>query len=177
MSSREKKLLTLLLLAVLVVGVLLLYKRVYEPRYQQAKLKLTNAEQQIQNANAVSQSKDLVEAEQNWLSENEPAPESQQKAQSDLQNFCEQTTKRFGLEVKSETLLEAVTPLDNFYHRVRIDLLVSGKEKEFYNWLVTLDNPEIFQRVTSLRLNPNKSDNTLIEAKVVVDKWFTPTSN
>ena len=177
MSKREQNLLNLLLMALVIAGALLAYRKVYEPRLAKAKSQLANAEQKLQIAEATSKHKDLFIEEQEWLTNYQPEPVSQQSAQSKLQEYCSTVAKRNNLEIKSESLLPAYTPEGTFYHRAKIDLLVVGKEKSFYNWLTALDNPQIFQRITFLSLYPNKADDTLIEAKVVIEKWYIPASS
>ncbi len=177
MTQREKSLLSALLVIALLAGVLIIYRVVYQPRYTEATSRLASAQQQIQTAQVIRETQDLIADEQKWLAQHEPDAISQQDAQSQLQNLCESMAQRNGLEVKSQSLLPAVTPEGSFYHRARMDLLVMGTEKSFYNWIFSLDSPERFQRVTFLRLYPNKSDDTKLEAKVVVEKWFVPATN
>ncbi len=177
MSKREQTLLGLLLLTLVGVGVVFVYQSIYLPRYQAAQLKLTNAQQQVQTAKAVSETQELIHDEQTWLTTHEPEPISQQSAQSSLQKLCESMAVRNQLEIKSQTLLPAIATEGRIYHRSRMDLTISGKEQNFYNWISALDNPELFQRVTFLRLYPSKSDDTLIEAKVVIDKWYLPSES
>ncbi len=55
-----------------------------------------------------------------------------------------------------------------------MDMIVSGLEANFYRWLVSLDEPKGFRRVTSLTLYPLKEDDTKIEARVTIEKWFVP---
>ena len=177
MSKREQNLLTILLLTLVVVGFLFVYDRVYKPRYLKAEQKLSTAEQQIETAKVVAETQELIIEEQNWMSKYEPEPVSQQSAQGALQNFCDKEAKRYSMEVLSETLSPPVVTEGAFYHRTQIDLKVLGDEKSFYAWITSLDNPQLFQCVTYLELYPNKADDTKIEAKVVIDKWYVPNNS
>ena len=177
MSKREKNLLSALLLVLIVVGGFLLYNNLYLPRYQKAQRKLTIAEQQIATAEAVGKNEELFKEELDWIERYEPKPVSLQNAQSALQKSCEAQATRNNLEIKKQNYLPAPQTQGPHYHRARIDLVVTGNEKSFYNWVNFLDNAQNFQRVTFLRLYPNKADDTLIEAKVTVEKWFPPAVN
>jgi len=104
MSKREQTLLGLLLLTLVCVGIAFVYQSVYLPRYRAAQLKLTNAQQQVQTAKAVSQTQELILDEQAWLTSHEPEPISQQSAQSTLQKLCESMADRNKLLQKAESI-------------------------------------------------------------------------
>jgi len=174
MSSREQKLLSLLILIAVLAGALFLYRGVYLPRYQKALNQLELAEQSIKTSEAIASNQDLIASEQSWIERFEPAPQTQQNAQAQLQALCESLAQQASLEIKSQNSLQTISDKNLIYHRARMDILISGKEQSFYSWLNSLDDPQKFQRVTFLRLYPQKSNDTLIEAKVVIEKWFVP---
>lgn len=176
MTDREKSLLKVLIFAVVIAGLFLCYKRYYEPAYQEAKLELESATQNIQDMEQYLTNEELVTEEREWLAENEPAPTSPQNAQSALQAFCSQEATDLDLEIKKETPLPTVQTEGNFYHRARIEMLVSGEERTFYSWLKEVDDPTSFRRVTKLRLSPLRDDDTLIEADLMIEQWFLPES-
>jgi len=174
MSSREQFLLKLLVVMAILTGLFLGYKRFYIPRYKEAEQKLNLAEQRILTAESVLKSADLYAEEQQWLSETEPEPTTQQAAQTELQAFCERLAQDSQLTIKSQTALPSVQEEGAFYHRARMDFLLSGMETNFYRWISSLNDPSQFRRVTYMRLNPLRDDDTQIEAKVVIEQWFTP---
>ena len=174
MSHREKTLLKLLVFAALVAGLLFGYKRFYEPRYKKAQRELIQAQQNTEQTKMFLSNADLVVEEQKWLGENEPQPMSQQSAQSDLQAICELKANNAQLEIKRQTPLSSVQKQESFYHRARMEMLITGTEANFYNWLSALDDPSTFRRVTKLRMNPMRDDDTKIEAQAVIEQWFVP---
>ena len=175
MTKREQNLLSLLILVAVVTGILLLYKNLYLPRYEQAQQKLSLAEQQISTCQTILETADLYKQEQDWLGQYEPEPSTQQAAQATLQATCERQAKSAGLEIK-QTPLSTIQPESAFYHRARMDLLVSGMETNFYRMLTVLDDPTQFRKITYLRLNPLRTDDTKIEAKIIVEQWFLPSA-
>lgn len=176
MSKREQNLLTLLILVAIAAGGILLYRNFYTPRYQQAEQRLNLSNEQIEFAQTTLESSDLYIQEQEWLSSHEPKENSQQATQATLQATCERLSKSSQLEIKTQNPLASIQPESAFYHRARMDLLLSGKEVNLYKLLVSLDDPTQFRKVTYLRMSPLRTDNTLIEAKLIVEQWFKPSS-
>ena len=102
MSKREKNLLSLLLVVALVVGVLLGYKRFYQPRYKKAQRTLTTAQADQKTSQMLLDSMDQFQEEMDWIEANEPDPTTQQAAQSTLQSKCESLAKDATLEIKQQ---------------------------------------------------------------------------
>lgn len=174
MNQREKFLLKILLFAGVVAGLLFGFKNIYEPRYITAQRELTEAKQNTEAMQQFINMKDLVVDEQEWLSKNSPQATTAQAAQSELQKVCEEIASGAQLEIKKQTPLSSVLPEGSFYHRARMEMLISGTEANFYNCISALDDPADFRRITKLRMNPLRDDDTLIEAQFVVEQWFTP---
>jgi len=161
-----------------VAGGLLLHKSVYLPRYDKAQTKLDLADKAILTAETFSKNKDQFQKDIDWIARYEPKPVSLQNAKGALQKLCESQALRNELEIRTQKFLDSPESEEGkHYRRASYQLTLTGKESSFYKWLVALDNPIIFQRVTSLTLYPNKADDTLIEGRVVVEKWFKPTLN
>lgn len=176
MSKREQSLLTLLIFVALCAGLLIGYRQFYEPTYRKTKQKLESAERQKEEAGSIIETAELIKEEVDWLESYEPDPTTQQSAQSSLQADCEKNAKGSSLEIKKQTLLSSVQTEGAYYHRARMDMLVSGSEVNFYKWVSIMDDPTKFRRVTYLRLNPLRDDDTQIEARVVIEKWYVPES-
>ena len=174
MSKREKNLLSLLLLVALVTSVLLGFKRVYQPRYKKAQRTLAAANAEARTSESLLNSINEFKAEMDWINTNEPTPTTQQKAQSTLQSKCESLANDATLEIKQQRPLSSVKVEGAYYHRARMDMIVTGLEANFYKWVVSLNSPEKFRGITSMTLYPQKSDDTLIEARVTIEQWFTP---
>lgn len=174
MSKREKTLISVLTVLALSAGLLLGYKRVYEPRLKRAKNSLRIAEQNTMEAKNKLEMADLIVKEQEWLEEYAPNSATQQAARSSLQEKCEKTAENTTLEIKRQTPLPSAKPENSYYHRARMDILLRGKEINFYKWMSIMDDPTQSRRVTYLRLNPQRDDSANIEAKVIVEQWYAP---
>ena len=174
MSSREKNLLSLLLIVGLIAGVLIGYKKFYEPRYQDAERNLAEAKAKIDIAKTQLDSASVFEAEMLWITNNEREPLSEQNAQSSLQGFCQETAEGHGLTIKQQRPLASIRTEGAHYNRARMDMIVTGEESNFYNWIATLDDPSEFRAITSLTLYPLKEDDTKIESRLTIEQWFIP---
>ncbi len=114
------------------------------------------------------------EREMAWLAEVEPEPQEGGAVQSNLQQFVTNQAGAAGLTTDRPKIL----PNDEtglYYHRAIFEIKVTGREDGLYRWLVQLQDPKSLRAVTSLRLNPNREDDTLIDAVVRVQQWYVPT--
>lgn len=174
MSKREQFLITLFLIALVVVGLMLGYTHLYEPRYKKAKLSLENAKQQIRTGQNRLEIADQITEEQQWLSKNEPYPVTPQGAQAGLQTEAQELAESTELNIKSQNLLASVENKGSHYNRARINMIVTGTEANFFRWVNAINDPAKFRRVTYLRINPLKDDDTQVESKVTIEQWFVP---
>ena len=108
MSSREKKLLSLLLLAGFLMFNFFLYsqylqkKALFETDLDTAKIELQQAISSQDNAN-------LYAEQMQWLTDHEPAPTDAQTVQGQLQAFIEKEANAAGLTVKPQEFLPTDT--------------------------------------------------------------------
>lgn len=113
--------------------------------------------------------------EMQWLSENTPEPKSGLTVQSELAVYAQTQAESRGLEVIRPT--PTLLPNDQsgaYYHRAIVKIMVTGMEADLYPWLIQLHSPKDFRAVTHLRMNPNKEDDTKIDAQVQVEQWYVP---
>lgn len=170
MSSREKNLLSLLLLAGFVMFNFFLYsqylqkKTLFETSLETAKIELQQAISSQDNAT-------LYKGQMQWLADNEPAPADAQTVQGQLQSFIENEARAAGLTLKPQEFLLTDTS-GKHYHRAQIKFSVTGQEKSLYHWLNTINNPSSFRSAIQIRLNPNTQDDTLIDCIAVISQWF-----
>lgn len=174
MTKREKILLGVLITVALVMGTFYLINSLYFPRLRSAEAKLSAAEAQILTAKSLSAVKDQYATEIDWLTANEPEPKSAQKAQTDLQNFVETSAKQLGIKVEQQRLQPSVKNEASYYHRSRIQMKVKCTEDLLYRWLDRVHDPRAFRAVTFLRLNPQRDDDTKIDAQLTIEQWFVP---
>jgi hypothetical protein len=171
MSSREKNLLSLLLLA----GFLMLNFFLYAQFKQKKTIFQTNlatAENKLQLAINQQTSSEQYADQMQWLAEHEPKPSNGETVQSELQAFIDQQARMSGLEIKGK---QDFLPTDNqgtYYHRAQIKITVSGAEQNLYRWLHTINEPTAFRSATQIRLSPNTQNETLIDCTAIISQWF-----
>jgi len=175
MSPREKRLLTLFVIAAFVVANavgLSAYRRKSDA-LEASRLK----------ADGVLKRYELFEAsrqqrldEMDWLQRNLPQPAEFQNVQTALQAACVSEARRAGLEIRSnsERLLPTEAPKDSHFHRARFQLKVTGTEESLYRFLDKINQPNQLRAATQLLLTPNKEDNTRIDCTTTVEQWFVP---
>lgn len=173
MSPREKKLLILFATAGFVIINFLLFGFL-KTKGIEADRKLNEAKVAVQEAEFVSNSRDQVLDEMNWLSEHEPEPAANQDIQTQLQALCEREAKSAGLTINTQKPLPTEAPEGAHFHRAKFLITVTGREEALYRWLDRLNVPEELRIASQIRLSPDKKDDTLIDASVTVDQWFVP---
>lgn len=172
MSSREKKLLIFfatagfLVLNFLAIGLFNKKQLEVETQRNQARVKLDTAEM-------FRDSREQVVDEMEWLAEHEPEPVANQDVQTQLQQLCEREARTAGLTIKTQKPLPTDTT-GLHYHRARIQLTVNGDEQALYRWFDRLNIPEQFRIASSIRISPNKEDDTKIDCTATIEQWFVP---
>lgn len=172
MSPREKKLLIFfaaagfLVLNFLAIGVFKTKRLEVESQRNQAQVKLGTAEM-------FRASREQVVDEMEWLAQHEPEPAANQDIQTQLQQLCEREARTAGLTIKTQQPLSTDTT-GVHYHRAKIQLTVNGEEKALYQWFDRLNIPEQFRIASSIRISPNKEDDTKIDCTATIEQWFVP---
>jgi hypothetical protein len=172
MSSREKKLLALLLFAGFVILNFFAFTS-----YSQAKARFTtdldSAKSKLQQAISISESSEEYAGEMEWLATHEPEPAAYQDVQTKLQQFAESQARNLGLNIKSQELL----PTDEsgvYYNRVQVKINLTGKEIDLYKWFDLINDPAAFRTAYQIRMTPNGQDDTLIDCSATLSQWFPP---
>lgn len=175
MSPREKKLLIFFATAgfIMVNFMLFGFLKSQKGKYD---LQLGQAQRKLDTANMISESRDQVEDEMNWLSEHEPDPAADQDVQTKLQQLCEREAKNVGLTIKSQKPLETDATEGKNYHRARFQFTVNGAEDALYKWFYALNAPDQFRIASNIKLSPNKEDDTKIDCVATIEQWFLPIS-
>ncbi len=172
MSPREKKLLIFFAVAGFAVINFLAIGF-----YKSKRIEVTNqreqARQKLEMAQKISESRDQVADEMDWLSEHEPEPVANQDVQTQLQQFVEKEAKSTGLTIKTQKPL----PTDatgTHYHRAKIQITVTGTEEALYRWFDHINMPDKFRIASQIRLSPNTQDDTKIDCTATIEQWFVP---
>jgi hypothetical protein len=170
MSSREKKLLSILLLAGFLLLNLFLYsqylqkKNLFENALETAKIELQQAKTSQDNAAQYAE-------QMQWLADHEPAQTDAQTVLGQLQAFIEKEAITAGLTLKPQEFLPTDTT-GKHYHRAQIKISVTGREESLYRWLNAVNDPSAFRSAIQIRLNPNTQDDILIDCSAVISQWF-----
>lgn len=172
MSDREKKLLTLFLIAGFMTVNVFLYT-FYKNKKNLYETNLDSARSQLEQAILFRESSSEFAEQMAWLAEKEPKPATYQDTQNALQLFAETQAKNFGLTVKSQEPL----PTDDsgvHYHRAQVKINLTGKEEALYKWFDAINDPNIFRTALQIRMTPNSKDDTLIDCSATLSQWFPP---
>lgn len=174
MSAREKRLLIFFSIAGFLILNLVGFNY-YKSKHAEILRAKNSASQALLDAKMFRDSRQQVAAEMDWLAAHEPPqPAAAQDVQNTLQQFAVKEAERMGLAVKRQKLLPADETKGNHYNRAKVEFLVNGKEDALYKWLDSLRSPDQLRAVTSMRLSPDREDDTKIDCTVVVDQWFIP---
>jgi type II secretory pathway component PulM len=174
MNEREKKLVILMGAMAFIIVNLFLYFRIYVPRRADAQVKIRQYEATLANADTFMRMRDEVADEIEWLENNHAKVAPVQDVSAELQRFAQTEATRNGLTIKRQRILPSVENPAATFHRARVEVELSGREDALYRWIDRLQTPTEFRAVTSIRLSPEREDDTLIECKLVVEEWFTP---
>jgi len=172
MSDREKKLLTLLLVAGFLIVNFFLYSLYVQKKTLYAS-DLDAAKARLQQAIAFSESSNQLAEQMEWLAVNEPEPAAYQDVQNALQSFAETQANNAGLTIKSQELL----PTDDsgvHYHRAQVRISLTGKEQDLYKWFDAINDPAAFRTTYQINMKPNTQDDTLIDCSATLSQWFPP---
>ena len=173
MSPREKKLLLFFAIAGFLV-INFLAVGFFNTKSLQVKRELGQARLKLENAEMIRSSRDQVADEMEWLAKHEPQPAANQDVQTSLQQLCEREAKTAGLTIKTQKPLPSETTEGLHFHRARIQITVNGTEEALYRWFDRLNIPEQLRVASSIRISPNKEDDTKIDCTATIEQWFTP---
>lgn len=172
MSSREKNLLSLLLLA----GFLMLNSFLYSQFKQRKIIYQTNhdkAKNNLQLAIIQQNSSKQFADQMQWLATHEPEPSDGETIQGQLQAYIDDQARVSGLTIKGkQRFLPTDAPQGAHYHRAQIEISVTGQDQNLYRWLHTINEPSAFRAATQIRVSPNTQDDTLIDCTAIISQWF-----
>ncbi len=171
MSTREKRLLALLLFAGFLVVNFFLFS-FYMGKKVQLHTALSSAKARLQQAIAYQESSAQLAGDMEWLAQHEPQPAVYQDVQTQLQQFAENQARNQGLTIRSQELLPTDTT-GIHYNRVQITINLTGREESLYRWFDAINEPTAFRSAYQIRLTPN-TDDTLIDCSATLAQWFTP---
>lgn len=173
MSPREKKLLIFfavagfLVINFLLIGFLNKQKIKAESTLAQAKSKLEVAER-------ISEMRDQVADEMDWLAEHLPDPAAEQDVQTKLNQLGMREATNSGLTIKSQKPLPALIKEGEYFQRALFQFTLSGPEEALYKWFNAINMPDQLRVASLIRLTPNSQDDTKIDCVATIAQAFVP---
>lgn len=175
MNDREKKLLTILLIAGFLILNVAAVKLFFQPRVDAAKSKTEELKKEYESAQEKLDERHKFEAEMNWLDRTASEPMTSQDAVSRLNNLVTTEARKHRLELSNPTLDEPLVDDTLHFHRARMRVEVSGKEKQVFGWLLSrLTSPDDLRMVTSMRIEGKRNDPHSIDCLIEIEQWFLP---
>jgi len=111
----------------------------------------------------MDQSVIAYEDEIKWVNENPVPNTSFQDAQTELQNFLVSTMKELGIENITKTN----------YQRVQIQISTKATEKQIYQWLVAIHQPQKMRILSYLKLSPPENDSEEINCQIIAEQFIS----
>lgn len=172
MTKREKRLGGILLVAALIVGHVWGVGKFLEFR-QELVGRQSKARQSIADGEMFATQREQRQDEMDWLADHKPEEKERQNAETSLEELASREASRQGLEIKKRRFLSAEES-GAYYHRVRAEYMISGTEASLYRWLDQMQVPDQFRAITSLRLAPQRDDETKVDCTAIVEQWYIP---
>ncbi len=171
MSSREKNLVSILLLAGFLMLNFFLYSQ-FKQKKSTFETDLNTAANNLELAKNIQASSDQYSEQMEWLANNEPDAKDSQTVQGELQAYIDKEARAAGLELKGKQRFLPSDTQGQYYHRAQIEISVTGTEQDLYKWLCGINDPAAFRAATQIRLNPNTKDDTLIDCTAIISQWY-----
>jgi hypothetical protein len=180
MNTREKRLLTICLLTLLVVGNALALREFLSRRKTASGLISSLKGQEAANRIWMSD-RPLYEKRAAWLNKTMPYTASAGKSRGELLDDLRGSALDLGLKTDNENPLDSVAlELDNkevYANEVSVSMRVRGDQDTMLRWLLTLQSPERFTIVKALELeldSRSKEKTPQAQCNITVARWFNP---
>lgn len=175
MNDREKKLILLLVAAVVLIGTIFLYTT-YDSKMKK------NKGTYKRNADELTRMKaDLAEADSKiddveWLAENPPVESMHGAVSADLAEFTEKSALRSGVDISKKRPAPQDEDPNEFgaYRSAVVRATANAMDDQLYRWLVDLQSPNDHRSITRLYIKPQRDDNTKVDCELEITQWFTP---
>lgn len=117
----------------------------------------------------------IINEEVEWVNEHAPPVKSFQNAQTDLQNFLTSSSKALGFDPDAQKLLTLQDDdlNEGMYQSVKMQITARATEKQIYQWLVEIHQPEKMRILSYLKLTPPDKDSQLINCEIIAEQYFS----
>jgi len=115
-----------------------------------------------------------IQEEVEWVNSHSPASVSYPKAQTELLNFLTKSSEDLGFSSEQKLIRKTEEDSTNtIYDSVKIQVNTQATEKQIYQWLVKVHQPEQMRIVSFLRLSPPSNDSDLINCLIIAEQYIT----
>jgi len=170
MTKREKILGVSLLIVIVIIAHILLGFYIKSQRAEQL-AELDELNLKIKTYSMMDATEELIKEEVDWVDLHTPPKSSYQNAQTDLQNFLGSSSKRIGFSSFTKKLISPDPP-DSVYQRVRIQMSARATEKQIYQWLVKIHQPQKMRILSYVKLSPPINDSNLINCEIIAEQYI-----
>lgn len=174
MTKREKYLggmllLILVVLAHIFIGVSL------KKKYASQTAELDGLQTTYRNYSMMGPTTALISEEVEWVNEHAPPVKSFQNAQTDLQNFLTSSSKALGFDPDTQKLLTLQDDevSNSMYQSVKMQIVARATERQIYQWLVEIHQPEEMRILSYLKLTPPAKDSQLIHCEIIAEQYIS----
>jgi hypothetical protein len=115
--------------------------------------------------------KDLWLNRQKWINATQPRIRPDQVAESELLESVTASAKADGLEIQEQSFRENLSTPN--YQSVTVRLKLSGALQNVVKWLVQVQQPELFQAITSFSLKSADVPPT-VSLELEIARWYAP---
>jgi Tfp pilus assembly protein PilO len=117
--------------------------------------------------------KDLWLKRKQWIDKTQPRIQPNQAPQSDLLESLTESAKSHQLQILEQSFGEIQSK--PYYQSVSIRFKLSGALQNVVKWLVQVQQPELFQAVTSFSLKSGNEPPT-VNVELEIARWYAPKS-
>ena len=180
LNAREKRLLTICLLTLLVVGNALAIRE-FMSRQKSASSGLSVLKEQETSNRIWMNERALYEKRLAWLETSMPYTASAGRSRGELLDDLQGSARDVGLKVDNENPQESLalelSNKDVYANEVSVSMRVRGDQDTLMRWLLTLQSPERFTTVKSVELeldSRSKEKTPQAQCNLTVARWFNP---
>ena len=174
LSTREKRLLGACI-SVLVISATTLLAKEFLDRRVAVEKKIAGLEGEKKDNDSWLTQRDFLEKRKEWLDANLPDTESLGRAQGMLLEEFQNAALDRQIKIVNSSLPAAHSTAN--YREVAVTLKLYGEQAKVLAWLATLQSPERFYVIKSLKLDPDRRSKEplpQVECDLTVARWFKP---
>ncbi len=177
MTKREKTLGFNFLVVVIIVAHLWGFSKWQKQKINQQQ-KIGSLENKIDSFRLMDESVLAFGDEISWVNDHTAPVISFEDAQSELLDFLLSSSKRLGFTFEEQLIKRADETDgslvdDTYFQRVKIQVSTRATEKQIYQWLTEIHQPQEMRIVSYLRLKPSENDSKEIRCNITAEQFIS----